>query len=389
MKPTQTEPPDSSRLWTGQFVYAIVTSFGLYLGYQGLLVFTPYYVAATGSGDATIGLVTGATMLAATATPLAMASLLARYDARILLLASVFLIAVPSLLNPLTSDPLVVSALHFVRGIGLGIANVGCGTVVATLAPSARRGEAMGWWGFTGGVTTVIGPSASLFLASVLNLSTVFIIMGAFTLLTVVSISRLSPIPPVETSNSASGILWAVKRRELLLPFFLFACAALTYGSIITFAPLYLTNASLIPPAIFFFILGSVFAFSRLAGGAAIDRAGTTRLLPVALILSGSALVLFSSTPFAGAIVIAAIVYGIGFGITATAALVTLVSRVSIEGYGTANSLFALAFNGGIGVGGVLFGVIAQGIGYSSMFLSTALCFVAAGVLLCLDQYSK
>lgn len=380
---------EPGKLWTRQFAYAIATSFGLYLGYQGLIVLTPYYVSTTGSSDTTAGLVTGATMLSATTTPLVMASLLARHDVRILLLASMLLLAVPSLLNPLTTDPLVVAILHLVRGIGFGIAAVGCGTVVSILAPPMKRGAAMGWWGLTGGATTVIGPSGGLFLADVFGFNTVFLLMGILTLLTAISISRLRPMPPVATGGSASGILWAFGRQKLLLPSLIFVSVALTYGTIVTFASLYLSSASLISPAIFFFILGTVFALFRLIGGTVIDRVGAVSVFSVGLVLSSFAMMLLASTPFTGAAVAAAILYGIGFGIIATAALVTLVSRVSREGYGTANSLFVLAFNGGIGFGGVLFGVVAQAVGYASMFLSTMLCFAVAGILLYVDQSNR
>ncbi len=379
-----TEEP--AKLWTRQFAYAIATSFGLYLGYQGLIVLTPYYVSTTGSSGTTAGLVTGATMLSATATPLVMASLLARHDVRILLLASMLLLAVPSLLNPLTTDPLVVAVLHLVRGIGFGITAVGCSTVISILAPLTRRGAAMGWWGLTGGATTVIGPSGGLFLADVFGFNTVFLLMGILTLLTAFSISRLRAMPPVATGGSAIGILAAFGRPKLLWPSLMFVSVALTYGTILTFAPLHLSSASLGTPALFFFILGTVFALFRLIGGTVIDRVGAVSVFSIGLVLSSLAMILLASAPFAGAAVAAAALYGIGFGVIATAAQVTLVSRVSREGYGTANSLFVLAFNAGIGVGSVLFGVVTQAVGYASMFLSTMLCFIIAGTLLLIDR---
>lgn len=244
----------------------------------------------------------------------------------------------------------------------------------------------MGWWGLTGGTTTVIGPSAGLFLAEAFSFNAVFFLMGVLTLLTAVSISRLRPMPPMATDDQANGILRALGCRKLLLPSLMFVSAALAYGTILTFAPLYLSSDSLGSPAMFFFVLGTVFALFRLVGGAIIDQVGAVRVFSMGLILSSFAMALLASVPFAGATIAAAIVYGIGFGVIATAAQVTLVSRVDRERYGIANSLFVLAFNGGIGIGGVSFGIVAQAVGYGSMFLSTMLCFVVAGVLLLVDR---
>lgn len=388
MGSSQRQPaPESPRLWTQQFAYSLVSGFGLYLGYQGLIVLTPYYVATSGSGDSTTGLVTGATMLAAATMPLAMAGLLARYDARVLLLASMLLLAVPSFLNALTTDAVVVTVLHFVRGLGFGIAATGCGTVVSMLAPPARRGAAMGWWGLTGGTTTVVGPSAGLFLADAFGFDAVFVLMGLLTLLTALPILSLKPIPPVVADGSASGILWALRRVSLVLPFLVFAFAAFAYGAILTFAPLYLSSASLGSSAVFFLVLGAVFAVFRLIGGTIVDRIGAGRVFPASLALAGAALVLLASAPSTEVALAAAFVFGVGFGITATTTQVILVSRVSREGYGTANALFAVAFNGGIGVGGTLFGAVAQAAGYAAMFASTALCFAVAGILFLADRY--
>lgn len=388
MGPQGVRLSQAPKLWTRDFAYAIASSFGLYLGYQGLIVLTPYYVSVNGSSNSTVGLITGATMLTATLTPLAMANLLARYDARILLATSMLLLSIPSLLNPLTIDPLVIAILHLVRGIGFGIAAVGCGTVVSVLAPPTKRGAAMGWWGLTGGTTTVIGPSACLFLADLLSFNAAFLFMGVLTLCTVVPIASLKPIPLTAGSNSTSGILSGLGSWKLLLPSLVFVSAALTYGTIITFTPLYLSSVSRTPPAVFFFILGTIFALFRLVGGAAIDRLGTIRVLPAGIILSSVAMLLLASVPFAGAATVAAVVYGVGFGVTATATQATLVSRVSTESYGVANSLFVLAFNGGIGAGGVLFGFVGQATSYASMFLATVICFVVASILLFIDRAS-
>lgn len=387
MGSSQRQPAsESPRLWTRQFAYSLVSGFGLYLGYQGLIVLTPYYVSTLGSDDSVTGLVTGATMLAAAAMPLAMAGLLARYDARLLLVVSMLLLAIPSFLNVLTTDPVVVTVLHFVRGLGFGIAVVGCGTVISMLAPQARRGAAMGWWGLTGGATTVVGPSASLFLAEAFGFDTVFVLMGLLTLLTALPILRLKAMPPVPANGPASGILWGFRRMSLVLPFLVFAFAAFAYGAILTFAPLYLSGAPPGSPAVFFLVLGTVFAIFRLIGGTVVDRIGAGRVFPASLTIAGAALVLLASTPSIEVALAAAFIFGVGFGITATTTQVILISRVDREGYGTANALFAVAFNGGMGVGGTLFGVVAQAAGYASMFASTALCFVVAGILLLADR---
>lgn len=375
---------DSTGLWKRSFVFAVAATFSLFFSHQTLIVLAPYYVAASGSGDAVTGSITGVFMFAATVTPLAMARLLSRYDTRSLLVVSVLLLAAPAFAYSLTPDPVAVAALSLVRGVGFGIAAVACAMVISVQAPPGRRGTAVGWFGLAASAPAVFGPGLAFALVDAFGFVYMFLIVGLVTLLSLAAVLPLGPMPPIPAGGAGIGL--ALRRSALLLPSSMFASAALVYGGLLTFVPLYLETEANGSSVVFFLIFGTSIAVSRALGGSLLERFGAAVVFPASLGASIVGVLLLALVPLSGIPPLVALLFGGGFGTAATATHAILVSRVSREGYGAANSLYNIAFNGGIGAGGALFGVVAQAAGYTFTFLSAAFWLAASVALFLVDR---
>ncbi|MEU3371111.1 hypothetical protein ABZ734_11625 [Streptomyces sp. NPDC006660] len=68
------------------------------------------------------------------------------------------------------------------------------------------------------------------------------------------------------------------------------------------------------------------------------------------------------------AVIIAAGLFGIGFGVAQNARLTLMYARVSAAGQGTVSAMGNFAYDAGMGVGAVAFGRLAAGTGYSWAF---------------------
>lgn len=73
-----------------------------------------------------------------------------------------------------------------------------------------------------------------------------------------------------------------------------------------------------------------------------------------------------------------AAVFGVGFGITQSATITLMYSRVPASGYGTVSALWNVAYDAGMGIGAVGFGAVAGLTGYPWAFVLTALLMLAA-----------
>lgn len=92
-------------------------------------------------------------------------------------------------------------------------------------------------------------------------------------------------------------------------------------------------------------------------------------------------LLVLGSDLFPYAPLVAGIIFGSSLGVVATSIHFRLLTRAREDEGGVANMLFNVAFNAGMGVGGILFGGIAAVTGYSLMFVFSAL-WVSLSVML-------
>jgi len=172
----------------------------------------------------------------------------------------------------------------------------------------------------------------------------------------------------------------------MLLPFLTFVAMTAVYDSILTFAPLHLMEGQRSSPAVFLFVLGATHAASRYYGGVIVDRVGASCVLLVGLLCSMASIPLLGWTPFPYAPLLSGMLFGPSFGAIATATHFRLLSRAKSHESGAANALFNVAFNAGMGVGGLLFGGVASVAGYPLMFTVAALWICLAVAVFLVDR---
>lgn len=349
----------------------LLTVFGVFLGYQTLLVIVPLKLADQGAGNAMLGLGTGLLMVAAIAAQLNTPVLLGRYNIRTLLVASLLLLGLPSLLQPIVESIVFTMGLNIVRGIGIGIGSVAGATGISVLAPPARRGEALGLFGLMTTVPSIVGPVGALAVLRIYSFATVFIVLGIATLLACAATVPLKALSAPAPERRAR-VIEVSARPAMLLPFLTFALLTSVYGAILTFGPLYLIESGRASPPVFLFVLGTAFAVSRFYGGRIVDYAGPSRLLLTGLVCSVLGLFVLGSNPFPYSPLVAGIIFGSSLGVVATSIHFRLLTRAGDAEGGVANMLFNVAFNTGMGAGGILFGGVATLTGSPLVFLLAA-----------------
>lgn len=359
-------------LWTRRFVYILLTVFGIFWSYLTLLIVLPLEIADQGGSNTAIGMGTGLFMAAAVIAQLSTPRLLARYRIRTLLFPALLLLGIPSLLQPMADSISVTFGLNLVRGVGIGIGSVVGATGVSILSPPARRGEALGLFGLATAVPGVVGPAIALALLPVFSFAGVFVGLGLTTFLACAATLPLGSLS-APAGGSQSGIIEASRQPAMLLPFLTFTAMTAVYGSILTFAPLHLMESQRGSPAMFLFVLGATYAVSRYYGGVIVDRVGPSRVLLAGLFCSMASIPLLGWASFPYASLLSGMLFGLSFGAIATSTHFRLLSRAKSHESGAANALFNVAFNAGIGIGGLLFGGVASVAGYPLMFTFAAL----------------
>lgn len=353
-----------------------VSAFGAATSFYLLLSVVPLYATSAVPGGIGAGLATGALMASTVAAELATPRLLARFGYRRVLAAGLLLLGAPALALTASSSIAVILAVCVVRGLGFAVTVVVGSALVASLIPRQRRGEGLGLYGVVVGVPAVVALPLGVWLAGRVGYPPVFVAGALAALAALVAAPGLPATTPA--SREAVGVVAGLRTPALLRPSVVFAATTMAAGVVVTFLPLAVPRASGSLAALALLAQASAATLTRWWAGRHGDRHGPAGLLIPGLLATGVGMLALVLAGNPGVLLIGMVVFGAGFGVAQNVTLSLMFERVSTAGYGTVSALWNLAYDGGLGLGAAIFGVVAQRTGYPIAFALTAALVLAA-----------
>ena len=363
----------------------ILTAAG-FAGYAVLLPVAPLWAVHGGADEAGSGLVNAVLLLATILTQGLVPGLVRRFGAAPVLGIGLALLGGPSLLLLLSSNLAWILGLSAVRGIGFGIITVCGSAAVARLVPSVQHGAAIGAYGAAIAVPQVLLLPIGPWLVDSAGFWLVFA-LGTLPLVGIAFAPRFGQAwrnSEVDTSDTAAAGEVAGRRQwlpsGLLRPVMLLVSVTLAGGALVTFAPQMVSTPAAATAGLA--LLTVTTAISRWGIGGPADRYGTRPFLWPLVLLSvvGLALSAFAvSDPTSTKILpflLAMALTGVAYGGLQNLTLLLSLTTVEREGYDTASAVWNIGFDAGTGMGSILIGSLAAGLGFSPALL------VAAGISL-------
>jgi MFS family permease len=150
------------------------------------------------------------------------------------------------------------------------------------------------------------------------------------------------------------------------------AMVSFGYGSLTSFSALYADALHVTPRSLFLTAMAVSILLARLSLGRSLDHVGHRRVLTRCVLLPpvGLAILAVASGPVS--VVIAAGIFGIGFGLMHPAFTAFMISHVSAARRGAAFGAMLAAFDTGIGTGSSMMGWLVHHIGFRPAFGVTA-----------------
>ncbi|SNS97641.1 MFS transporter [Actinacidiphila glaucinigra] len=370
------DPASSSArppLVTRQLLLRFATVVGASASFFLLLSVVPLYAQRSG-GDA--GLATGALMLATVGGELATPRLVARYGYRTALAAGLVLLGAPALVLTAGDGMVWIVAMCLLRGLGFALTVVAGGALTASLIPAERRGEGLALAGIVSGVPSLVALPSGVWLAAHVGFTPVCVAGG------VVALAAVLVVPGVpgreRSAGRGAGVVAGLRDGALARPTAVFATTALGAGIIVTFLPVAVPASLSALVTVALFAQPATSTVARWFAGRYGDRHGPARLVLPGLLASAAGLLLTASTGSPVAVLAGVTLFGAGFGVAQNATLTLMYSRVQESGYGTVSALWNVAYDGGMGVGALAFGVTAAHTGYPAAFALTAAAMLVA-----------
>ncbi|WP_211882770.1 MFS transporter [Pseudarthrobacter albicanus] len=316
------QPP--TRLWTRNFVLAIVTNFFIAMVFYLLMTSMALYaVERFQASDSAAGFAASAFIAGSVVARLFAGRLLDTLGRRRVLLASLAVFVIASLLYLQANTLGLLLALRAVHGVAFGAGNTAIAAAVQALIPPARRSEGTGYFGLSATLATAVGPSLAIQLS-----------------------------PRMEGTRASSSSVPPAKARGM-------------------------SDSA----GIFFLLYAAAVLASRFFVGRIQDRRGDNSVMYPTLAFFALGLAMLALEPSVWSIGLAGILVGFGFGALLPCAQTIAVTAVPAARMGTGISTFYLMLDAGTGLGPVVLGALVPVLGYAGMYGALSLLMCAAVLL--------
>lgn len=366
-------------LWTRDFVGIILINFLIYSGFRLILPTLPVYMKSLGGLDASIGLIPGLITFSSLIVRPLSGIALDRYGRKGVFLAGIVLVVLVTLAYSWFPSIGTILAICFLHGFGWGIICTASNTIAADIIPKEHMGEGMGFFSISTGLSLVLSPAIGLYLLSAFDFTLVTQLSAALATIALVLAFFAHYHYTVKKERIHKKI--EAYEKSCIRPSIVMFFIATTYGAASCFIALYGIERGIDNIGVFFMIYAVAMIASRPLFGKIIDRFGYDHAMYPGLIILTVAMFLISKADTLPMFLIASFSYGIGLGAVVSSLHTLAINLAPQERLGATNATFYTGFDGGIGVGSIVAGIVASAWGYSQMFLSFIIFLVVAFVL--------
>ncbi len=363
------------------FVVLWLATFLFYLGFQLLLPVMPLYAVHLGAREAHVGLIMGSFALAAMVPRPLAGELADRIGRRPFVLLGTVIFALAPLGYAAAGTVPALVLLRVFHGVGMGFGPTAATVIATDLTPSDRRGAAMGLFGLASALALAVGPYVGGELVRGRGFTTTFLVAAAIegvALALALALPETRPIvarappPPAEPGPTEGGMLARFGRRwfspAALYPSGLVLALYVSYGGLASFLPLFAERRQLGNPGLFFTVFAVASLLVRSGAGRLSDHLGRRAVIAPALGVAGASLVLLGLADSQGLFLLAAALYGVGFGAGQPALLAMTIDRAPPAERGRAMGTLYTAWELGISGGAILLGLCATRVGYEAIW---------------------
>ncbi len=358
----------TEKLWTKDFILVILMNLLLFFGFQMLMPTIPLYVQSLGGEDTMAGLVLGIFTISAVLIRPYAGKLLDTRGRRIVLLTGLIIFLFSVIGYNWAPNLVLLLALRFIHGFGWGAASTATGTIAADIIPKSRLGEGMGFFGLAGTLSMALAPLVGLTIIAEYSFTTLFFFSAALVVLSILVVNFITFIDLTKI-NDTGKVKPSLFEKAALRPSLVMFFITMTYGAVVGFIALYADWRQVENIGLFFTVYAISLAVTRPVAGRLADQHGFEKTIFPGLVLIIITMVLLAQASSLGIFLLAGVVYGIGFGAAQPSLQAMVVKNVPPNRRGAANGTFFSAFDLGIGAGATIWGVVAQTIGYSQMYL--------------------
>ncbi|MFE7915626.1 MFS transporter, partial [Bacillus mobilis] len=345
-------------------------------GFYLLVPTLPLFIKEIGGNESQVGLMMGMFTIAAVVIRPIIGGMLDQYGRRSFIIFGLIFFGITMYSYNLASTIVLLAVLRVIHGVTWAVSTTAVGTAITDIIPDSRRGEGMGWYGMAMTIAMAIGPMIGLSVVQHYSFHGLFLLATLLSFMAVLlSFMTKMPFTPQKEKGKMQLFEKSVLSITIVVFFLSFA-----YGGITTFLPLFASSID-VNPGTFFLVYAIALTIVRPISGKLLDKYGEVFIILPALCITIIAIVVLTLSNSLMGVIIAAVLYGVGFGSAQPALQAAMITMVDPSKRGVANASFFTAFDLGIGLGAILLGVVSQMFGYRILFSGSAISALTALII--------
>jgi len=377
------------KIFTSSFLFLFISNFLIFIGFEMLLPILPAYLLSINASSIQVGLVTTIFTIGAILIRPFVGYYLIDNKGKHLAIGACVTLLIITMLYPFLNIIWLFLLLRFFHGVAWGVSTTANSTMVVDLIPKARLGEGMGYFSISTTVGAIIAPSIGILLYNAFSFQMLIYSSVILSLLAIVGLQFVHSSTPVKYEKRPFRFVEAIFEKDVRFQALLTVITTLGFGAIITFLVLYGEQKGIEHIFLFFLINAIVSTLLRPFTGKWFDKNGPWSIIIVSAILGFLSLIVLSYTTNNLSLIIAAILFGAGYGTIMPCLQTWTVQKVDEAKSGAANATFLSSFDVGVGISAFVLGILAEWISLEIIFRLVSLSFIIVGILVYADFINK
>ncbi len=369
--------------WSKNFILLLLSNGLLFMIFDMLVPTLPLFAQKIGCSAPQIGIVVGSFTISSMIIRMFASKFILFFNQKYILLTSILLCMTATACYEFATGFFILIAFRLLHGLGHGISSTYFATMAAEELPPQKLGEGLGYFGVGETICMSVAPMIGLTILNKFNFTVLFIFGAVILLISAAMLlgtnykrRKKRPVPQSknkkESIKSIEKMIWPQCLLILLI--------GIVVSGIMSYLSLYAASQKIDSVAWFFFIAAIAGLFIRIISGKIFDRKGPIFVLLPSGIGLIFAMLLIAYVRSEVMLNMAGLFYGVAFGAIFPAVQAWVITKVDVAIREEAVGLF---FNGGLGLGSFILGIIIDITSYHAMYLSLIL-FIVAYLGLCL-----
>ncbi|MFD4930262.1 MFS transporter [Peribacillus butanolivorans] len=375
----------NQRIFNKSFLFLFISNFLVFIGFEMLLPILPAYLLSMNASSIQVGLVTSLFTIGAVLIRPFVGYYLIDNQRKSLAISASAALMIITMLYPFLNFIWLFLLLRLFHGAAWGVSTTANSTIVVDLIPKTRLGEGMGYFSISTTVGAIIAPSIGILIYDSFSFDILIWSSVVLSLLAVIALQFVYSPTTVKREKQPFRFLDMIFEKDVWFPALLTVITTLGFGAIITFLVLFGKQKGLDHIFLFFLINATVATLLRPFTGKWYDKKGPWSIIIMSAVLGFLSLVMLSYATNDLHLIIAAILFGAGYGTVMPCLHTWTVQKVSEEKSGAANATFFSSFDVGVGVSAFVLGILAEWISLEMIFRVVSLSFIVVAVLVYKD----